>query len=98
VSPHSPWVLQRGIARGPVPDRAAIFARPVPNFRRRLRFNAIEARVSGICPGIGFPLCGTLRTQVGHRAMSEKCPVAEVADASGPVQDRADVLGFDGLP
>lgn len=25
-------------------------------------------------------------------------PVAEVADASGPVQDRADVLGFDGLP
>jgi hypothetical protein len=27
-----------------------------------------------------------------------KVPVAEVADASGPVQDRADVLGFDGLP
>jgi hypothetical protein len=31
-------------------------------------------------------------------AASALPPVAEVADASGPVQDRADVLGVDGLP
>ena len=39
----------------------------------RLRVNTHRGAVSGICPGIGFPLCRALRTQVGHRAMSEKC-------------------------